>query len=464
MSLNCREIDEVLSELPLSGSFLQNIRQADFHHLLFDFFGKEGPFTLLVSLKAAALRLHATSERYPSLKTPPRFLQLLRARVKGGKVLDALQLGKERIVRLEISRNDGLYRLYIRLWGGAANLILTDDKGLVADAFSRRPSRGEIPGGSYSPETADNKPGKDFALRDLPGEGTYNRRLDLFYRETEDQAERLRLTEKVRIALESRERKLKSLIDNLERKQEDSAGAADFRKWGDLVMSHLHLLKRGDTWLEAEDFETPGQMVRIPLDPELSPHENAEKLYKKRSRLETGSQLAEEELTLSRRELIRLYKAREHLLGGSATLEELAAALPEQKEQAAGEEHFPGLRFTSGPFRIYVGRTATENDGLLRSHVNGNDLWLHTRDYPGGYVFIKVIRGKSIPLEVLLDAGNLAVWYSKARPAGEAELYYTPVKYLRRAKNGPKGLVLPTREKNLHVRIETERLKRLQGG
>ena len=56
---------------------------------------------------------------------------------------------------------------------------------------------------------------------------------------------------------------------------------------------------------------------------------------------------------------------------------------------------------------------------------------------------------------------NLAVYYSKARNAGKTDLYYTHVKYLRRAKNGPKGLVLPTQEKNLCIEPDKARLTRL---
>ena len=76
-------------------------------------------------------------------------------------------------------------------------------------------------------------------------------------------------------------------------------------------------------------------------------------------------------------------------------------------------------------------------------------------------MFIKNRPGKTIPLEILLDAANLAVYYSKARNAGKTDLYYTHVKYLRRAKNGPKGLVLPTHEKNLCIELDKKRLARL---
>ena len=98
---------------------------------------------------------------------------------------------------------------------------------------------------------------------------------------------------------------------------------------------------------------------------------------------------------------------------------------------------------------------------MLRHYVKGNDYWMHTRDVPGGYVFIKYIRGKSVPLEVLLDAANLALIFSKAKNQGRADLYYTQVKHLRRAKGGKTGTVLPTQEKNLTVTLDEGRLSRL---
>ena len=111
---------------------------------------------------------------------------------------------------------------------------------------------------------------------------------------------------------------------------------------------------------------------------------------------------------------------------------------------------------------ILIGRSAKENDELLRQHVRGSDLWLHARDWPGSYVFVKGRKDKSVPLEVLLDAGMLAIYYSKGRSNGGGDLYYTFAKYLRRAKDGPKGLVLPSHEKNLSVKIDEARIKDLR--
>jgi predicted ribosome quality control (RQC) complex YloA/Tae2 family protein len=121
----------------------------------------------------------------------------------------------------------------------------------------------------------------------------------------------------------------------------------------------------------------------------------------------------------------------------------------------------PGLEYIIDGWLLYVGRDANENDELLRHFVRGEDLWLHVRDYHGGYVFIKSKKGKTVPLDVLLDAGNLAVYFSKARNNTKVDLYYTHVKYLRRAKYAPKGTVLPTQEKNLCITPDKDRLKRL---
>ena len=56
----------------------------------------------------------------------------------------------------------------------------------------------------------------------------------------------------------------------------------------------------------------------------------------------------------------------------------------------------------------------------------------------------------------------MALFYSKGRRAGTADLYHTQVKYLRRAKGAPKGTVLPSNEKNVTVSLDEERLKRLE--
>lgn len=214
--------------------------------------------------------------------------------------------------------------------------------------------------------------------------------------------------------------------------------------------------------LEVADWEKDGASVRIPLDPLLKPQANAARYYEKYRKAISGLAALEDDIASSRRNL-------EFLAAEFAAIEAEPNPLIIQKSlrkqnrpRQQIDKRYPGICFRVDGWVILVGRTAVENDELLRRHVRGSDLWLHTRDWPGGYVFVKYRSGKTIPLEIMLDAGTLALFYSKGRKAGTADLYYTYVKYLRRAKGAPRGTVLPSNEKNLVISLDDARLKRLE--
>ncbi len=63
MSLNWKEIDLVLQELPLSGSRIQEIRQPDFKSLVLELYHPKGPWKLYVNLSATACRLHRLTQK-----------------------------------------------------------------------------------------------------------------------------------------------------------------------------------------------------------------------------------------------------------------------------------------------------------------------------------------------------------------------------------------------------------------
>ena len=460
MSLNWVEINRVLEEVPLEGCFLQNVRQTSYHHLIFEFYRPGRTIQLLICLERQSMRLHETARKIPSLSKPPRFTALLRSRIKGCRLEEAVQLGQERIIRMILVKGDARFKLYIRLWGGASNLILCDSSGTVLDAFSRRPSRNEIPGGIYCPEDLENRPpNREFTLNEqvLPEGETYNAALDRFYEQQEMNGELHLLKQKAERYLDQLENQYQAGLTGLKKRLEEYDQEEEFRSRGDTLMASLHLIRKGE-----KQFTPPGEPP-IPLDPRKSPVENAQDYYKKAGKASRGRGMTQEEADLLEQKIAGIEKKR-LLIATSSNPEEIRSLLPDTKEKAipAGQEKAPGLSFRSGGFTLLAGRSAGENDALLRRYVRGNDYWLHTRDYPGGYIFIRTPRNKSVPLEVLLDAGNLAVFYSRGKKAGQADVYYTQVKYLRRPKEGKKGLVLPTKEKNLHIKLDEKRITRLR--
>jgi predicted ribosome quality control (RQC) complex YloA/Tae2 family protein len=200
MSLNWKEIDLILSELDLVGGHVQRISQPDFTSLVLSIYQPREPFELYISLAGGKTRLHRLSDTLKKPEKLQRFAQLLRSRCKGGRITEAYQVHGDRIVKLGISTPEAHTLIWIRLWGGAANIIATDENHVILDAFFRRPARGEISGGTFDPEgdlvldsgtnfPGAGKPPREYSVRELDREipadlyvDMIERSLDLFAR------------------------------------------------------------------------------------------------------------------------------------------------------------------------------------------------------------------------------------------------------------------------------------------
>jgi len=489
MSLNWKEINLILEELDLKGAQIQSAVQSAFDVIILRFHKKGETKQVLISLSSGACRIHETFRAVPKSDKPLRFAQFLSSKIVNGWVTEISQLGDNRIVHIAVKRageETVTYNLYIRLWSNAANFIVTDENGVILDAMRRQPKRGEITGGHYNPEEKKEensprstqreeenctkievqKPKKEFFIREIQGEGSFNKKIDEFYAEQGGALSLEALREQARRSYEGSLGRLASSIERLKEKEASFADAEKLKNYGDLILSNLSNIKPNDKWLEIEE---DGSIVRIELEERVTPAAMAQKYYEQYRKAKSGIADIQREIAQGEKEYKEVSEKLEKLLAETNPLI-LAKLLKSAKPNRTGvssnlskkEKMRPGLSFKRGDWLIIVGRDANENDELLRRHVKGNDLWLHARDYHGSYVFIKQRAGKSVPLEILLDAGNLAIFYSKGRNNGAGDLFYTQAKYLRRAKDGPKGLVIPTQEKNLHVKLEDERLRSLE--
>ncbi|MCL2186758.1 MAG: NFACT RNA binding domain-containing protein [Treponema sp.] len=478
MSLNWKEINLILEELSLEGAQIQNAVQSAFDVIILRLHKKGETKQLLVSLSSGACRLHETFTACSKSDKPLRFAQFLNSKIVNGWITEAVQLGDDRIVRLVVKRGDFVFNLYIRLWSNAANMIVTDEEGTVLDAMRRLPKRGEITGGRYAPEKNETsaapetslniarKTKREYEIRDLKGEGSFNKKVDAFYAAQGGTLSLEALREQVRRSHEGSIGRISAALEKLREKEASFNDAYKLKIYGDLILSNIARISPNDKWLEAE--ESNGEKIRIELDPQVSPSDQAAKYYNQYKKAKSGLAEIQREIAAGEKELIELEEKLKKLLSETnplilAKMIKSSGVSAQSKSASKKEKNRPGLTFKRGDWLIIVGRDASENDELLRRHVKGNDLWLHARDFHGSYVFIKQKSGKSYPLEIMLDAGNLALFYSKGRNAGEGDLFYTQVKYLRRAKNGPKGLVIPTQEKNLHVKLDDDRLRALEG-
>ena len=477
MSLNCAEIDKILEELNLEGAYIQKVVQSSYSVMALHLY-KTRPMSLIICLEPGACRLHETTRKIPKFDKPLRFMELLRSRLRGAKITEAVQLNNDRIVRLSLEAASGMLHLYIRLWSGAANMLLVDN-GVIVDAFYRRPSRGELSGELWKflpreseaasagyPTAAADKPIKIYTVRSYDVSKSFNEAIDEWYARQAPVLSLEALHEEAERFYALKIEKISRALEKLEAKKRSFLQADMLKHQGDLLLANLYRIPQGASSIELEDYAADNRIIRIALDPQKTGQENAVGYYERYKKAVSGLEALTDDIEASKRTLVAFNEelAKLRVEENPYLIEKVLhkRKIPVQQKQAAQEKVRPGLAFYHDGWILYVGRTAAENDELLRHHVRGRDMWLHVRDYSGGYVFIKNKNGKTVPLPVLIAAGNLAVFYSKARRNGQADLYYTAVKNLRRAKNAPKGTVLPANETNLSIKLDPAVLKQLE--
>lgn len=221
-----------------------------------------------------------------------------------------------------------------------------------------------------------------------------------------------------------------------------------------LIMANLHAIPTGMAEVELFDFYTD-KNISIPLNPKLSPQENARLLYQKHK--DRRKKLEYIQSTLSELELEYLkwaeIKTEFETQNNTRTLQAFAKKYAEYLElnQAINTESFPFRIFYYGKYAIWVGKNAQNNDLLTFAYAKKNDIWLHARDTPGSHVIVRKPTRQNIPPDVIEYAAGIAAYFSKQRQAQYVPVHYTERRYLRKHKKLAVGQVLVDKENVLVV-------------
>jgi len=468
VSLNCEEIDLILKEFPLKGLKIQNIFQPSYDSIVLELYGHGALHHYFISTAHNACRLHPLSSPPPKNERPLRFMELLRSRIRGGTILSANQISKDRIVKIDVVRSseDGsplLLHLYARLWSGAGNVLLVSDDGIIVDALRRLPSRGETSGATFVfPQARD--PGlaqKTYKVRDIEGEGLFWQKIEHLYGQSSGHLSREALLKNARESYGRRKSVLEARLLQLEAKEKEYDQSERFRQIGDVLLAgYVTEIQAKKAFARTFDFYENKEIL-VEINADATPAQNAAIYYEKYRKAKAG-------IDEIRTELSRTKSSLDQLSAWMADIEAKQDPLAIAKELRVGgaarakeRPKFPFLNLEYRGWTIFVGRSGKENDEILRYYAKGFDLWLHARDYSGAYVFVKAQKNKSIPPEVLQAAARLALYYSKARKNLGGDLHITQAKNLRRVKGGPVGMVIPYLEKNLYITFTEAQIREI---
>lgn len=236
----------------------------------------------------------------------------------------------------------------------------------------------------------------------------------------------------------------------LQQKQfKDTEKREKYKIYGELITAYGYSVPEGSRSFEALNYYT-NETITVPLDPELSPIENAKRYFEKYSKLKRTHEALEKLLSETKAEISHLESVSTSL--DIALLEEDLVEIKEELIESGyirRKGSTKKLKITSRPFHfissdgfhIYVGKNNYQNEELTFKFASGGDWWFHAKGIPGSHVIVKA-NGENLPDRVFEEAGKLAAYYSKGRGNEKIEIDYTEKKNVKKPSGGKPGFVI----------------------
>ena len=295
--------------------------------------------------------------------------------------------------------------------------------------------------------------------------------MDVFYESRErEERTRQRGQDLIRSVTSARDRCRRKLAQQ----RQEFAKCQDrdqLRISGELITANLYRMERGQTKLTAENYYDPDcREITIPLDPLLTPQQNAAKYYKRYTKARTAEKYLTEQMALAERdeaylesvlEELRQAETEQDFLDIRTELRENGFLKRSGKEKKELKRATKPREFrTSGGWRVLVGRNNRQNDQLTTKTADYRDLWLHTQKIHGSHVIL-CCQGQAVPEEDLLQAARLAAYFSQAKDSANVPVDCAAVRYVKKPAGARPGMVTYTNARTLYVTPEEAEVKAL---
>ena len=260
----------------------------------------------------------------------------------------------------------------------------------------------------------------------------------------------------------------------IEKELRDADNADEFKVKGELLTSYIYMIQKGMESVEVANFYDPNYSnIRIALNKNLTPSENAQKYFKKYNKLKTAKIELTSQIAICNEEIEYL----ENIMLGienCENLEELNDIKDELIKLGYAKAPFrykakkdidpttkPNQFTSSDGFKILVGKNNKQNDYLTLRIADPEDLWMHTKNIPGSHVIIKCA-GKEVPDNTLLEAATLAAYFSKARLSSQVPVDYTMKKHVKKPSGSKPGMVIYETNSTIYVTPTEELVVKLK--
>ena len=288
-------------------------------------------------------------------------------------------------------------------------------------------------------------------------EGFYSER-DRLLRTRSKGAELFKLLDN---AIERTSRKLNNQQEDLRK----CADREDLRIKAELITAVQYKLEKGASVYEVENYYDNNNIVKISVDPALSPSQNSQKLYKEYRKACTAENMLIKLIEEGEQDLEYLKSVKDLL--ERSTLEREFGEIKDElisqgfiKPKKSGKKQMkkqalPPLEFkTSQGLTVLVGRNNIQNDKLTFKVGKKGDMWLHAQKCPGSHVLL-LNDGNGIPDDAIVEAAEIAAYYSSAKDGTIVTVDYTDVKNIKKPNGSKPGFVVYYTYYSVNVKPKT---------
>lgn len=236
-----------------------------------------------------------------------------------------------------------------------------------------------------------------------------------------------------------------------EKQLKDTEKSDKYRVYGELLHTYGNTAEEGAKSVTVDNYYT-GEKLTIPLDPSITPRENANTYFKKYEKMKRTKEQVTERIKETENAIKHLES-----IDNSLTIADTSEELDEIKKELADagftKYHAPKgkpkkmkksepLHFvTNDGFDIFVGKNNFQNDYLTFKFANGNDLWFHVKTIPGSHVILRT-EGKEVPDADYVTAAEVAAYFSTGKDNEKQEVDYVIKKEVKKPNGSAPGFVV----------------------
>lgn len=301
---------------------------------------------------------------------------------------------------------------------------------------------------------------------------SFSQLLDLFYAKKDAAA---RMKSKSQAIVKNVTNLRNRAARKLQNQKKELAATEDrdaLRIKGELITANLYRMERGQSKLIAQNYYDPElKEVEIPLNPLLTPQQNAAKYFKDYNKAKNAVIYLTEQIEKGQVELTYLESILDEL-SRAETEKDLGDIRQElisggylrntdKKKKMKTQASKPMEFISSTGKRIRVGRNNTQNDLLTLKSSFKSDLWLHTQKIHGSHVIVSC-EGEQIDDDTLIEAAKLAAYYSQMRESQNVPVDYTIVKNVKKPAGAKPGMVIYDHYNTVYVTPEPELCEKLK--